>query len=112
MDTEEVVVLPWIHKVFIDEGAWSDNARHLSRVLRLALCFRRCIVKKLVTYRNVLIEVLNEDLKVTIQLISREAGLKSLALYIARRCFDLLYHRKGGLLAASSHLPLGLFEIQ
>lgn len=71
--------------MFVDEGAWSDNARHFSRVLRLAPCFSRCIVKKLVTYRNVLVEVLNKDLKVPIQLISREAGLKSLALCIDRR---------------------------
>lgn len=79
MDTKKVVVLPWIHKVLINEGAWRHNARNSSCVLWLTLCFSWRIIDILVANCNMLIEVLDKDFEITIQLVSGEASLGLLA---------------------------------
>ena len=81
MNTKKVVVLPWIHKVLINEGAWRHNARNSSRVLRLTLCFSWRIIDVLVANCNMLVEVLDKDFEITIQLVSGKASLGPLAAF-------------------------------
>lgn len=75
MNAEEVIVLPWVHEVFVDQCPRRDDTRNSSGVLKLAFRpVRRC-VNKFVTDGDMFIQVLNKDFEVTVQLIRRKASL-------------------------------------
>lgn len=112
MDTKKVVVLPWIHKVLINQGARRHNARNPSRVLRLTLCFGWCIIDILVAYCNMLVEVLDKNFEITIQLVGGEASLGPLALISFYQENGLLTdHRYWRLLTAFQGLSSGFSDV-
>ena len=66
MDAKEIIVLPWIHEMLVDKSAWCYDARHSTCVLRFAFCFGWCIVEELVTDSDMLVEILNQYLQISV----------------------------------------------
>lgn len=52
--------------MLVDKSAWCYDARHSTCVLRFAFCFGWCIVEELVTDSDMLVEILNQYLQISV----------------------------------------------
>jgi hypothetical protein len=68
--------------MFINQCSWCDYASHFTSILRPAFCICGCVIQEFLRYGDMFVQILNQNLEITIKLICRKASLNKFKAYI------------------------------